>query len=659
MSMTALILLAQPATAASADEPQPDAIIVDGALPVAREAGRAITPITIDSGRAERPDVERLLLAVPSLQQFRRADSRSANPSAQGLNLRGLGGNAASRAALLIDGVPQVDPFFGAVAFDALAASPLWRVSAARGADPAMPGALAGLISIDSVPLRQRATTTATAAAGSFDTVEADAHGATPVGGGWLAFDAAGRRSAGFETTPDDQRTAFSVPARHRRFSSALSAVVPFGSGELAARWSGFAGTRTLRFAGADSATEGMDASIRYAAGGQWPLALTGWVQWRDFRNRVVNGQSGRITLDQRATPSSGWGLRAELRPRLSSDVSLTTGLDWRASEGVARERAFSGSGQPVADRAAGGQRDEALLWLGANGQHGRLATSVMVSGQYWQLSGGFRRENRLDGNTGTPDFSFAGRHGWLASGRAGIEWRATDGLRLLAATSRHHRLPTLNELYRPFVLFPVTTRANAALVPERLDSIEAGAVWQRGHWHAALTLHDSRLANAIGNVTIAPNVRERRNLSAIRSHGFELEAGGAAGTLSWWLAASHQAAHVAGSDLRPSQVPRWSASGGFDWQMRPDHRLSISARHTGAQWEDDANQDRLPAATTIDAGWSWRLGGPLRPWHLRLTVENLFDARVVTRNAGGSIDLGAPRSVMLALVHQSDVRAR
>ena len=62
----------------------------------------------------------------------------------------------------------------------------------------------------------------------------------------------------------------------------------------------------------------------------------------------------------------------------------------------------------------------------------------------------------------------------------------------------------------------------------------------------------------------------------------------------------------------------------------------------------------RLPAATTIDVGWSWRPGGPHRPWHLRLTVENLFDARVVTLNAGGSIDLGAPRSVMLALAYRS-----
>ena len=36
-------------------------------------------------------------------------------------------------------------------------------------------------------------------------------------------------------------------------------------------------------------------------------------------------------------------------------------------------------------------------------------------------------------------------------------------------------RLPTLNELYRPFVVFPITTQANAALKPEKLKGVEGG----------------------------------------------------------------------------------------------------------------------------------------------------------------------------------------
>ena len=57
--------------------------------------------------------IEDALSNVAGFQQFRRSDSRSSNPSAQGVTLRALGGNATSRALVLLDGVPMADPFFG------------------------------------------------------------------------------------------------------------------------------------------------------------------------------------------------------------------------------------------------------------------------------------------------------------------------------------------------------------------------------------------------------------------------------------------------------------------------------------------------------------------------------------------------------------------
>ena len=57
--------------------------------------------------------------------------------------------------------------------------------------------------------------------------------------------------------------------------------------------------------------------------------------------------------------------------------------------------------------------------------------------------------------------------------------------LDLRAAAYTGLRLPTLNELYRPFVVFPVTTRANAALAnPTRFIAL-AGAILP---WLATLT---------------------------------------------------------------------------------------------------------------------------------------------------------------------------
>ena len=65
--------------------------------------------------------IEDVLSGVAGFQQFRRSDSRSSNPSAQGVTLRALGGNATSRALVLLDGVPIADPFFGYIPLSAVA----------------------------------------------------------------------------------------------------------------------------------------------------------------------------------------------------------------------------------------------------------------------------------------------------------------------------------------------------------------------------------------------------------------------------------------------------------------------------------------------------------------------------------------------------------
>ena len=89
---------------------------------------------------------------VAGFQQFRRSDSRSANPSAQGATLRALGGNATSRALVLLDGVPIADPFFGYIPFSAVAPERLASVRVTRGggSGPFGAGALAGTIELES-----------------------------------------------------------------------------------------------------------------------------------------------------------------------------------------------------------------------------------------------------------------------------------------------------------------------------------------------------------------------------------------------------------------------------------------------------------------------------------------------------------------------------
>ena len=59
-----------------------------------------------------------LLRQVPGFSLFRRSSSRVSNPTTQGVSLRGLGASGPSRAMVLEDGIPMVDPFGGWVYWD-------------------------------------------------------------------------------------------------------------------------------------------------------------------------------------------------------------------------------------------------------------------------------------------------------------------------------------------------------------------------------------------------------------------------------------------------------------------------------------------------------------------------------------------------------------
>src|SRR4029453_3493982 len=79
--------------------------------------------------------------------------STSGHPTSQGVTLRALGGNASSRALLILDGVPQSDPFGGWVNWPAYDAAGLAEVHIVRGGGSVShgPGALAGLIDMRSL----------------------------------------------------------------------------------------------------------------------------------------------------------------------------------------------------------------------------------------------------------------------------------------------------------------------------------------------------------------------------------------------------------------------------------------------------------------------------------------------------------------------------
>src|SRR5215469_5635996 len=57
--------------------------------------------------------VDDVLRQVPGFSTYRRSSSLFANPTSQGVSLRGVGASATSRSTVLLDGVPLNDPFGG------------------------------------------------------------------------------------------------------------------------------------------------------------------------------------------------------------------------------------------------------------------------------------------------------------------------------------------------------------------------------------------------------------------------------------------------------------------------------------------------------------------------------------------------------------------
>ncbi len=667
-----LMLCALPGVAAAQ---APDVTADEAASIVVTGTGLALPPgtpaygsVVIDRDRLEDAAsgrIESVLADVAGFQQFRRSDSRASNPSNQGATLRALGGNASSRTLVLLDGVSVADPFFGYIPFSALVPDRLALVRVTRGGGSGAfgAGAVAGTIELASATRDQMPHFGASAFYGSRDATELSASIAPDLGSGYVSLSGRWDRGDGFQTTPKDQRVAATVPAVYDSWSTNLRAVAPIdATSEIQFRGTLFQDNRTLRFAGADSMSQGQDASIRYISRGRWQVDALAYLQARNFSNIVISSTSFRKSLDQRNTPSTGIGGKIELRPPVGEDHVLRIGVDTRFATGDMFEDAYNAglATNPLTSRRhAGGDQITSGIFAEDDWSPdvfgGKLVLTGGVRADRWSIRNGFYKAVSAAG-TVTQDSSYANRSDWAFSGRAGALYHVSDAVALRGAAYSGFRLPTLNELYRPFVVFPITTQANAALKPEKLKGVEGGIdLTPASGVQLSATLFYNRLDDAIANVTLTSiaNTRQRQNVNAIVAKGVELTAS-AQLPADFSLLASYaysrskvDAPGMAFDGFAPAQVPRHSASATLAWAPRAGPELSATLRYVGKQYEDDLQSDVLPDALTLDAIARLPIGHGIS---LVARGENLFDEDIVTRNAGGSIDLGTPRTLWIGV---------
>lgn len=644
-------------------------IIVTGHGLDATPSTIAYSTVTIGSEQIQSTGsgrIEDALMNVAGFQEFRRSDSRSSNPTAQGVTLRAIGGNASSRALVLLDGVPMVDPFFGHVPLSAIDPNliDMIRVTKGGGSGPFGAGALAGTIEMESADAEALGIASGQVLVNDRGDTEAAAALAPAWDSGFAVVSGRWDRGDGFWTTPASQRVAASAKARFDDWSAGGRIVQSLGSDvQVQLRGLAYESDRTLRFKGADNWTKGEDLSLRVVGRGEWQFDVLAYGQWRNFSNIVKSSTTFITTLDQRDTPARGYGGKAEIRPPVGGGHTLRLGADFRQSEGDLSEYRFNGTtGAANGSRFAGGTNSDVGLFLEDDYTLGPVLLTGGLRADRWSIRDGYHLNLNAAGGT-IENSHYADRDGWDLSWRAGATFDASRGVRLRAAAYTGLRLPTVNELYRPFAVFPVTTFANANLQNERLFGFEAGVdVTAADGIQFGLTAFDNEAKHAVANITLNPATcqatpnasgacdRQRQNVDAVHSRGVELSAKIGEGPVKFSGTLTYVDSKVEASGTqaalngnRPAQTPDFAASATVSWEPMENWRLAATLRHVAKQFEGDDETGVMPAATTVDLFASIPLVSRLS---LVLRGENLFDEDIYTRNQGGSIDLGAPRTV-------------
>src|SRR5688572_16864340 len=129
-----------------------DSIVVTADRGTSRlpSAASATVLTSAELNNAASGALDDVLRQTPGFTLFRRSTSRTANPTTQGVTLRGVSGSGASRTLVLADGVPLNDPFGSWVYWNRVPLAAIDRVEVVRGGAGDLYGAdaLGGVIQV-------------------------------------------------------------------------------------------------------------------------------------------------------------------------------------------------------------------------------------------------------------------------------------------------------------------------------------------------------------------------------------------------------------------------------------------------------------------------------------------------------------------------------
>jgi len=589
-------------------------------------ATSVITSAELLNTAAERLDDA--LRHTPGFTLFRRSSSREANPSTQGVTLRGLAGSAASRAVVLVDGLPLNDPFGSWVYWNRVPQAAIERVEVVRGSGgDVYADAMGGVIQVltfsprrprvrGSLDVASQATTRASLfAAGQLDRWQLSAAGE------WLATDGAIRVAR-------DERGPIDVPAQ----SDYRNAFVTMGY-QADGWW-----TRGKASAFSEDRNNGTPVQINttdwreYSAetsgtstAGVWTARGAGGTQtfYQTFSAIAADRASERLVRVQR-TPASFGRVSGQWTQSVGSHV-LLLGAEGRRTDATVHDTGYSfATGLPGATVESGGIETSASVFARASlTPTDRVSVVVGGRAEFWRVD----------------PIASAALPGHVAnffSPRASLAWQARERVSLRASAYRAYRAPTLNELYKGFRVGDVVTASNPLLDPERLTGFEGGLEWTGTRSSARITGFWNHADGLITNVTLSvtPSLisREKQNAGRVRAAGLELEADVRPHRLVTLTAlAAFTSSHFLDAESLPEldgnrvpQVPRYQLGAGLTYADPDVATVTTQLRIVGEQFDDDQNELTLRRFAVLDALASRMLSQRATAF---VSVENLFDA--------------------------------
>ena len=599
------------------------------------------------------------LRLVPGFSLLRRSGSQTANPTTQGVSLRGLGANGASRALVLVDGIPINDPFGGWIYWARVPQASLDEVQIVPGGISALYGsdALGGVVNMETHSTVQ----TAAEVQGSYGNEN------SPFGSGWgtlrwgqwsLSGSGEGFRTNGYIDVPQNIRGTVDTPLN-----------VQYGSGDL--RLERLFGDHGRAFLDGNLYGEDRqngtpmqinDTTIRQlsfgtdynsASAGLFTLRLYGGTEnyHQTFSSVPLNRDSESLT-DIQYVPVQHMGLIGQWSKQVASRLTMLAGLDGTYVQGVSLETTYS-MGLPTADLSNGGTQGSLGPFLEGIVQiTPRWSVTLAGREDLWSNYDASSIRIPVHGSESMTNYPSRGQNAF--DPRVTTSHRIGDHAVLYASGYRSFRAPTLNELYRSFRVGNVVTGANAFLRAERFSGGEAGA--RTTALNNRVSIHGSVfggiVTNPVENVTLSSTptliTRMRENLGRTQSIGFQLGTDirftnrislSAGYQFTDSIVASYPGNPALVGNLIPL-VPRSIFTFEGTWLAPQRFTVAIQGRAESNEFDDDQNMFPLGGLFVLSATVSRPLpkGFDVFFQGENLTNDQYFIAKTPTPNLGQPI---------------------